>query len=69
MGTVALVGGTATVSNTSVTASTVIFLNHAATGGTPGHLTYTISAGTSFTVNSTSGTDTSTVNYLLMEPA
>jgi hypothetical protein len=69
MGNATLVAGTVTVSNTSVTANTRIFLQHATTGGTPGHLTYTKSAATSFTITSTSGTDTSTVDWLLVEPA
>ncbi|MBC2903144.1 hypothetical protein [Streptomyces cupreus] len=69
MGTATLVGGTVTVSNTSVTASTRIVLTRSTTGGTVGHLSYTVSAGTSFTINSSSGTDTSTVVWLLAEPA
>lgn len=69
MGLAALVAGTATVSNTSVTASTRIFLSRNLTGGTVGHLSTTISAGTSFTINSTSATDTSRIVWFLMEPA
>ena len=38
------------------------------TGGTVGTLSYTISDGVSFTINSSSGTDTSTVNWQLWEP-
>jgi hypothetical protein len=69
MGQVALSGGTATVSNTSVTANTRIFLSHANTSGTLGHLYISARvAGTSFTITSSSGTDTSTVNWLLIEP-
>lgn len=68
-GTATLVAGTVTVSNTSVTASTRIHLTRAATGGTVGHLSYTVSAGVSFTISSSSGTDTSTINWLLVEPA
>jgi len=69
MGTAVLSGGTKVVANTSVTANTRIFLTRSTTGGTPGHLSYTITAGTSFTINSSGGSDTSTVNWLLIEPA
>lgn len=69
MGTATLVGGTVTVSNTSVTANTRILLSRSTTGGTTGDLSYTVSAATSFTINSSSGTDTSTVVWLLAEPA
>lgn len=69
MGTAVLVGGTVTVANTSVTANTRVFVSRSTTGGTLGHLSTTQIASTSFTVNSSSGTDTSTVNWLLIEPA
>ena len=69
MGNSTLVGGAVTVSNTSVTANTRIFLSRATTGGTTGDLSYTKSAATSFTINSSSGTDTSTVDWFLVEPA
>jgi hypothetical protein len=69
MGQAVLVGGTVTVSNTSVTANTRIFLSHANTSGTLGHLYISARvAGTSFTITSSSATDTSTVNWLLIEP-
>lgn len=69
MGTSTLVGGTVTVSNTSVTANTRIFTARQATGGTVGHLSIgTVVAGTSFVINSSSATDTSTVAWLLIEP-
>lgn len=70
MGTLVLTGATpVVVSNTSVTATTRIFLTSNVTGGTPGH--FWVSArtpGTSFSVTGTAG-DTSTLAYLLMEPA
>ena len=69
MGTATLVGGTITVANTSVTASTRIFISRSTTGGTEGTLSTTQINATSFTVNSSSGTDTSTVNWLLIEPS
>jgi hypothetical protein len=68
MGLSTLVGGTVVVNNTKVTANSRIFLTHRTTGGTIGILTYTIVAGTSFTITSSSGTDTSTVNWLIIEP-
>lgn len=69
MGQATLVGGTVVVSNTAVTASTRIFLSHANTSGTLGHLYISArTAATSFTITSSSGTDTSTVNWLLIEP-
>jgi hypothetical protein len=69
MGVATLVGGTIAVANTSVTANTRIFVSRSTTGGTVGHLSTTQIASTSFTVNSSSGTDTSTVNWLLIEPS
>lgn len=69
MGQATLVGGTVTVSNTSVTANTRIFVTRATAGGTLGHLSVgTVTPSTSFVINSSSGTDTSTVNWLLIEP-
>jgi hypothetical protein len=70
MGTATLVAGTATVSNTSVTANTRIFLTAQTSGAAPGALRVSARvAGTSFTVTSSSGTDTSQFAYLLVEPA
>lgn len=69
-GTATLVAGAATVSNTSVTANSRIFLTSQADGGTPGWLRVSArSAGTSFTITSSSGSDTSTVAYQIFEPA
>ena len=69
-GTATLVGGSAVVSNTSVTATSRIFLTSNADGGTPGWLRVSArTAGTSFTITSSSGTDTSTVAYEIFEPA
>lgn len=69
-GTATLVGGTATVANTAVTANSRIFLTSQADGGTPGFLRVSARvAGTSFTITSSSGTDTSTVAYEIFEPA
>lgn len=68
-GTIALVAGAATVSTTAVTASSRIQLTGQADGGTPGWLRVSgRTAGTGFTVTSSSATDTSTVAYLIIEP-
>lgn len=70
MGVSTLVGGTVTVANTSVTANTRIFLTCQTPGGTPGFLRVSArSAGTNFTILSSSGTDTSVVGWLLVEPS
>lgn len=69
VGTATLVGGTVAVSESRVTASSVILLTCQTPGGTPGWLQVsTRTAGTSFTILSSSGTDTSTVGWLLIEP-
>lgn len=70
MGQAVLVAGTKTVSTTAVTASSRIQLTRGITGGTVGHLSVgTITAGTSFVINSTSATETSTINWLIIEPS
>jgi hypothetical protein len=70
MGTATLVAGAATVANTSVTANSRIFVFSQVDGGTPGFLRVsTRTAGTSFVITSSSNTDTSTVAYLILEPA
>lgn len=69
-GVVTLVAGEAVVSNTAVTANSRIFLTSQDDGGTPGFLRVsTRTAGTSFTITSSSATDTSTVAYQIFEPA
>lgn len=67
-GNAVLVGGTVTVTNTTVTANTVVMLTRKTSGGTIGTaITYTLSAGASFTINSDSVIDTSTFSFLLLE--
>lgn len=67
-GNAVLVGGTVTVSNTTVTANTVVMLTRKTSGGTIGTaITYTLSAGASFTINSDNVLDTSTFSYFLIE--
>ena len=69
-GIVTLVGGSKVVANTSVTNYSRIFLTSQADGGTPGSLRVsTRTAGTSFTITSSSGSDTSVVAYEIFEPA
>jgi hypothetical protein len=68
-GTAILVAGTVTVANTSVTASSRIFLTSQVDGGTPGFLRVsTRVAATSFTITSSNVADTSTVAYEIFEP-
>lgn len=68
-GTAVLSSGAVTVSNTSVTASSRIFLTSQADGGSPGFLRVSArTAGTSFTITSSSVLDTSTVGYEIFEP-
>jgi len=70
MGTAVLTAGTVTVNTTKVTANSRIFLTTQTSGGTPGSVYVSArTAGTSFTITSTSGTDTSTVAWLIIEPA
>lgn len=66
-GETTLVTGTKTIANTSVTANTVVMLSRKTAGGTLGFLSYTLNAGVGFTINSSSATDTSVVEYLLYE--
>lgn len=69
MGTATLVAGSVVVSNTSVTANSRIMLTTQTPGGTIGvQYISARTAGTSFTITSTSNTDTSTIAYLIIEP-
>lgn len=68
-GVATLVAGTVTVANTSVTANSRIFLTINTPGGAPGFLQVSARvAGTSFTILSSSGTDTSVVAWEIFEP-
>lgn len=63
----AMTAGSITISTTAVTANSLIFLTHATVGGTQGILSVgTITAGTSFVINSSSASDTGTVNWLII---
>jgi hypothetical protein len=70
MGQAVLVGGTVTVNTTAVAANSRIFPVCAVVGGTQGMLSVgTIVAGTSFVINSSNGADTSTINWIILDPA
>lgn len=70
MGVTTLVAGSSVVATTAVTANSRILVTSQVDGGTPGFLRVsTRSAGTNFTIASSSGADTSTVAWMLVEPA
>lgn len=68
-GTATLSSGTVTVNTTAVTANSLIFLTYDTPSGTQGFLsapTGSVVAGTSFVINSSSGSDASTVYWWLI---
>jgi hypothetical protein len=66
-GTATLVAGTVTVTNANVTADSKIFLQASPIGGTAGFLEVVKNAGVGFTINSTSASDTSTIDYFIVQ--
>lgn len=69
VGTATLVAGTVTVNTTAVATGSTIFLTCNTPGGTQGFLSApsgSIVNATSFVINSSSGTDTSTVNWWII---
>lgn len=62
-----LVGGTVTINHPLIHATSRIQVSRNVTGGTVGHLSVTRVNETSFTVNSSSGTDTSTLAITVFE--
>lgn len=69
MGTATLSSGTVTVNTTAVATGSTIFLTCNTPGGTQGFLSApsgSITNGTSFVINSSSGSDTSTVNWWII---
>lgn len=69
VGTATLSSGTITVNTTAVTANSIIFISRNTPGGTLGNLSVpsaSITAGTSFVINSDSGSETSTVNWWIV---
>jgi len=70
MGTCTLTAGACTMSTTAVTATSRIFCTSQVDGGTPGYLRVsTRTAGTSYVVTSGSGSDTSTIACMIVEPS
>lgn len=68
-GTAVLIAGTLDVSLASITANSRIFVTSQVDGGTPGFLRISARAvGVSFTILSSSNSDTSTVAYQIFEP-
>lgn len=68
IGTATLVGGTVTVNTTAATATCIILLTRKTSGGTIGTaITYTVNAGTSFTINSDNVLDTSSFVWRIVE--
>ena len=62
-----LVAGTVTVANTMITASSKVFLTVKTAAGTQGFLSVpTITAGTSFVIQSSSSSESSVVNYWII---
>lgn len=66
-GRATLVGGTITVTDASITANSKIVCTVTTAGGTQGFLRVTRSAGVSFTITSSSVTETSVVDYYITE--
>jgi len=66
-GTAVLVAGTVTVNNTNAVSTNLFFLTAQVVGGTQGMLSIgTITANTSFVINSSNAADTSTVSWLIL---
>ena len=69
LGRATMVGGTITVNTTKVTANSEIFLTIQSPSGTPGAVYVSDrTAGTSFTITSTTTLDTSVVAWFIVEP-
>lgn len=70
MGIAVLVAGAVTVNTNKVTANSRIFLTSNVDGGTVGFVRVSARvAGTSFTITSSSGTDTSSIAWIIIEPS
>jgi hypothetical protein len=70
LGLATLAAGSVVVATTAVTAASRVFLSVQTPGGTPGFLSASArTAGVSFTITSSSGTDTSTVAWMIVEPS
>mgnify|MGYP006895932401 CR=1 FL=1 len=64
-GSATLVAGTIAVAYPSLTATDRVLVTVTTAGGTRGYLSVAKSAGVGFTINSTSNTDTSTVDWVI----
>lgn len=62
----AMIAGAVIVATTACSATAKIFYSRATTGGTPGNVSITAQDGTGFTLTSTSGTETSTFNWWII---
>lgn len=62
-----LAGGAAIVTCSTCTANTLVIYSRKTIGGAVGNMSYTVAPGASFTFSSTSGTDTSTIVWTLVE--
>jgi hypothetical protein len=62
-----LAGGSVNVSASSVTSGSVVLVSRMSPAGTPGHLSVpVVNAGSGFTIASSSGSDISTVAWLVL---
>jgi len=67
-GNATLVGGTIAVAVNTVTADSIVMITRKTSGGTIGTaITYTLNAGTGFTINSDNILDTSVFSYFVIE--
>ena len=62
----AMTAGVVTVATTACSATAKVFYSRATVGGTPGNVSITAQDGTGFTLTSTSNTETSTFNWLIV---
>jgi hypothetical protein len=67
-GRATLAAGSVVVADTATALTTIIQVSRYTVGGTPGNLnTATRTAGTSFTINSSSGTETSVIDWVAID--
>jgi hypothetical protein len=65
-GNTSMTSGNAGVTDSRIKSTSVIILGRKTISGTAGTLTYSLVAGTGFTINSSSGTDAGAVSYLVI---
>jgi hypothetical protein len=65
-GTATLSGGTVTVNNPLVGPNSIIIISRKTAGGTLGYLYISAQSNGSFAITSSSSSDTSTINYLII---